>query len=208
MMRHYFRDHDHDHGHDHRNVHDEIHESVREFAKAAFQMRGKHFGRRGRGRGGPDFGWGPFPGEQRVRRGDVKFAILETLLERPRHGYDVIRALEEQREGYRPSPGSVYPTLQMLEDEGYVTSETIEGKRIYTLTDAGREFLSSRPEEAETDSEQLHGIRHELRDAAFRLGAAIWQVAREGDPVAAGKVREIVDRARREVYAILGEAGR
>ncbi len=169
-------------------------------------MRAKHFGRRDRG--GFEFGWGRFPGEQRFRRGDVKFAILETLLERPRHGYDVIRALEAQRVGYRPSPGSVYPTLQMLEDEGYVTSESVEGKRVYTLTDAGREFLNERPEEASADSEELHDILHDLRDAAFRLGAAIWQVAREGDPVAAGKVREIVDRARREVYAILGEAGR
>ena len=143
-----------------------------------------------------------------MRRGDVKYDILATLVEQPRHGYDVIRALEEQREGYRPSPGSVYPTLQMLEDEGYVTSATVEGKRVYTLTDAGREFLGKRPEETVSDSEELHDIRHQLRDAAFRLGAAIWQVAREGDPVAAGKVREIVDRARREVYAILGEAGR
>ncbi len=183
-----------------------LHDSVHEFANAAFQMGGRHFGRRHRH--GPGFGWEPFPGERRVRRGDVKFDILETLVDRPRHGYDVIRALEERREGYRPSPGSVYPTLQMLEDEGYVTSEISEGKRVYTLTAAGREFLGQRPEETASDSEELHDIRHELRDAAFRLGAAIWQVAREGDPVAAGKVREIVDRARREVYAILGETSR
>jgi DNA-binding PadR family transcriptional regulator len=182
---------------------------MRDFAKAAFHMGRGHFGRH-RHRGGPDFAWGPFPGERRTRRGDVKFAILETLLERPRHGYDVIRALEEQREGYRPSPGSVYPTLQMLEDEGYVTSETVEGKRVYTLTAEGREFLATRPGETEgvDGSEQMHDLRHELRDAAFRLGAAIWQVAREGDPVAGAKVREIVDRARRDIYTILGEASR
>ena len=96
----------------------------------------------------------------------------------------------------------------MLEDEGYVTSELAEGKRVYTLTDSGREFLGQRPEETVSDSEELHDIRHGLRDSAVRLGAAIWQVAREGDPGAAGKVREIVDRARREIYTILGETSR
>jgi len=201
-----FHHHRHHHGHPERGYDGpDLHDVVDRVARAAYKVE-KHFGR-GRGRGF-DFAWGAFPGEQRVRRGDVKYDILATLLERPRHGYDVIRALEERRDGYRASPGSVYPTLQMLEDEGYVTSETIEGKRVYTLTDAGREFLGSRPEEAAGESEESHDLRRELRDAAFRLGAAVWQVAREGDPVAAGKVREIVDRARREIYAILGEAGR
>src|SRR5262245_47979249 len=76
------------------------------------------FGRRG-GRGGWGHRWGG-GGERFPRRGDLKYVVLELLNERPRHGYDIIRALEDRFRGfYRPSPGSVYPTLQMLEDLGY-----------------------------------------------------------------------------------------
>ena len=72
-------------------------------------------------------------------RGDLKFVILRLVSRRPMHGYEVMKALEEESKGYyRPSPGSVYPTLQMLEDEGYVTVEEQEGKKIYTITDEGR----------------------------------------------------------------------
>src|ERR1700682_1634015 len=86
-------------------------------------------------------GWGEFEGPawggpRRMRRGDVKYLLLETLREGPMHGYDVLRKLEERHEGrYRPSAGSVYPTLQMLEDGGFLTSETVEGKRVYAITD-------------------------------------------------------------------------
>jgi len=173
-------------------------------------MGARRFGRHWHaGRGDWGQGWGTWPGAPRARRGDVKFAILEVLAERPRHGYDVIRALEERRAGYRPSPGSIYPTLQMLEDEGHVTSESVDGKRVYTLTASGHELLRQRPDEADEDEEHAaHGARHELREAAFRLGAAVWQVAREGDESATARVREILDRARREIYAILGDANR
>ena len=75
-------------------------------------------------------------------RGDLKFVILRLVSKRPMHGYEVMKALEEESKGYyRPSPGSVYPTLQMLEDEGYVTVEEQEGKKIYTITDAGEAYL-------------------------------------------------------------------
>src|SRR6266852_3133281 len=68
-------------------------------------------------------------------RGDVKFALLELLRERPMHGYEMMKALEEKSGGfYRPSPGSVYPTLQMLEDGGLVTSNEVEGKKVYSIT--------------------------------------------------------------------------
>src|SRR5215831_18041163 len=92
------------------------------------------FGRFGRGCGG---------GERFFGRGDLKYVILELLKEQPRHGYDIIRALEERARGmYRPSPGSVYPTLQMLEDLGYVTSTQQEGKKVYSITDEGRRYLT------------------------------------------------------------------
>ena len=75
-------------------------------------------------------------------RGDLKFVILRLISKRPMHGYEVMKALEEESKGYyRPSPGSVYPTLQMLEDEGYVTVEEQEGKKIYTITDEGVTYL-------------------------------------------------------------------
>jgi DNA-binding PadR family transcriptional regulator len=75
-------------------------------------------------------------------RGDLKFVILRLVSKRPMHGYEVMKALEEESKGYyRPSPGSVYPTLQMLEDEGYVTVEEQEGKKIYTITDEGLVYL-------------------------------------------------------------------
>ena len=77
-------------------------------------------------------------------RGDLKFVILRLISKRPMHGYEVMKALEEESKGYyRPSPGSVYPTLQMLEDEGYVTVEEQEGKKIYTITDEGAAYLGA-----------------------------------------------------------------
>jgi DNA-binding PadR family transcriptional regulator len=168
---------------------------------------GKRFGRGRHGRdfgmwaGGPGAGW---PGERRARRGDVKYAILEVLAEQPRHGYDVIRALEERRAGSRPSAGSIYPTLQLLEDEGCVTSATVDGKRVYTITESGVAMLAQKPADAVEDDEDAHAGRHDLRQAAFRLGAAVVQSARDGDPALLPKVREVLDRARREIYALLG----
>jgi len=101
-----------------------------------------------RGRFGFGFGgrWGgghgcDFP---RVKRGDMKFLLLEILKEGPRHGYDIINGLEGQFRGYRPSPGSVYPTLQMLEEGGYVTSEEVDGKKVYTITEVGLKLLEER----------------------------------------------------------------
>src|SRR5687767_15997647 len=102
-------------------------------------MYGKHgFGRWGRG-----FGCDT----PRVRRGDMKYLLLEILKEGPRHGYEIINNLEGKFRGYRPSPGSVYPTLQMLEEGGFLTSEQVEGKKVYTITDAGRKLLEERSEE-------------------------------------------------------------
>ena len=76
-------------------------------------------------------------------RGDLKFVILRLISKQPMHGYEVMKALEEESKGYyRPSPGSVYPTLQMLDDEGYLTVEEQGGKKIYTITDEGLEYLS------------------------------------------------------------------
>ena len=98
---------------------------------------------------GPPFGdrffvWGPGGGRRRgrgrARRGDIRAAILLVLADRPMHGYEVMTELAERSGGvWRPSPGSVYPTLQQLEDEDLVRSEEVDQKRVFRLTDAGRQ---------------------------------------------------------------------
>ena len=80
-------------------------------------------------------------------KGDLKYVILDILKDKPSHGYEIIRGLEERFHGfYTPSAGSVYPTLQLLEDMGYVSSSERDGKRTYSITDEGRRFLSDREE--------------------------------------------------------------
>jgi DNA-binding PadR family transcriptional regulator len=112
-----------------------------------FQHGPHFFGmRRGRGPFGPGspFGHGG-EGPRFFGRGDVKFALLGLLQERPMHGYEMMKALEEKSGGfYTPSAGSIYPTLQMLEDRGFVTSNDVEGKKVYTITDEGRALLAER----------------------------------------------------------------
>ncbi len=147
--------------------------------------------------GGWRGGWIP-----RNRRGDVKYIVLELLAAGPKHGYEIIRAIEEQR-GARPSAGSVYPTLQMLEDGGFVTSDQIDGKRVYTITDAGRELLGNRAADADDDAaDEAPHARHRLRESAMKLGAAVMSV-RGSDDKMIDRVREILDKARKEIYAIL-----
>jgi DNA-binding PadR family transcriptional regulator len=176
-------------------------------------MRGGPHGGWQRGPWGGFGSWGPPFGARgggpRVRRGNVRAAILALLAERPMHGYEMIQELEARTDGlWRPSAGSIYPTLQLLEDEGLVTSEESEGKRRFSLTDAGRaeaEELERPPWEELTD--QGEGHASSLRDSAFQLGAAIVQVARTGSEDQIAKTREILNDARRRVYTLLGEDG-
>src|SRR5690242_5577288 len=98
--------------------------------------------RRGFG-GGPGRGPGRGPGGPRAfGRGDLKYQLLALLTERPKHGYEMIKELEDQAGGfYTPSAGAVYPSLQLMEDRGWITSQTQDGKKVYTITDAGRAAL-------------------------------------------------------------------
>lgn len=163
---------------------------------------------RGMGFGGGWFGPGR-GGPRRARRGDVRTALLRLLSERPMHGYDLIKELEERSGGmWRPSPGSIYPTLQLLEDEGLLKAEERDGKRVYSITDAGRTELEERtargggaPWEFGPAAEGLGA----LRDAGFRLAAATMQVARTGSKDQREKAAEILADARREVYKLLAE---
>jgi DNA-binding PadR family transcriptional regulator len=167
------------------------------------------------GRGGWRMGrgfrgaWGP-PGP-RARRGDVRAAVLALLAERPMHGYQVIQELESRSGGmWRVSPGSVYPTLQMLEDEGLITGEEVEGRRVYSLTEAGRARVEAWRQEGQgAPWEEVAGGDGEplrsLRAAAMQLGAAAMQVAHAGSKEQVERTVAILNEARRSIYGILAE---
>lgn len=170
-------------------------------------------GNRGRGWGGPRWGGygmgpGPFPGRPKVSRGDVRSAILHLLAEEPMHGYQIMSELSSRTDGiWQASPGSIYPTLNQLEDEGLVHVEEQEGKKVYALTDAGRAEVESDDEEApwvRFSSPYSKGLMG-LRDAGFQLGAAVMQVARAGSDDQATRARVILEDAKRKLYEILAE---
>jgi len=188
---------------------------------------GPHFGR-SRRHGpddepwqGPPFGrrfggFGP-PSERFFGRGDLKYVILDLLQDQPRHGYDVIRALEERFRGfYSPSPGSVYPTLQLLADQGYLTSTERDGKRVYAITDEGRRFLAEQADVVEGLRARMgagRGFRGnpetgELLQEVRQLGQVLFRQGARGalhDPEKVRRLREVVARARREIETIFAD---
>jgi DNA-binding PadR family transcriptional regulator len=156
------------------------------------------------------FGGPPWGGGRRARRGDVRTSLLSLLADKPMHGYDLIRELEERSAGaWRPSPGSIYPTLQLLEDEGLVTGEERDGKRVYTITDAGRAELEERRERGGKQEPWEFGPLGEglgqLRDAGFQMAAAAMQVARTGTEAQRKQAAEILTDARKKLYALLAQ---
>jgi DNA-binding PadR family transcriptional regulator len=161
--------------------------------------RSRGFGySRGRGRGGP-----------RARRGDVRAALLALLAERPMHGYEMIKEIDERTEGaWMPSAGSVYPTLQLLEDEGLIKGEESEGKRRFTLTEEGRAAQAEKADQqapwdavrADAAPEQI-----ELRESVHKLHHAIGQVFHAADEQQQKRIRELLDESRRGIYAVLSE---
>jgi DNA-binding PadR family transcriptional regulator len=158
--------------------------------------------------GGP--GWGPHRrGFGRARRGDVRLALLLLLAEEPRNGYQLIQAIEERSEGlWRPSPGSVYPTLAQLEDEGLVRSVEAEGARRFQITDAGREHLESRADEPppwEPVAEDSDNPLTELAPLVIQIGKATFQVATVGDRTQRERAEALLADTRRELYRILAE---
>lgn len=151
--------------------------------------------------------WGP---GRRAKRGDVRASSLALLDEKPMHGYDLIRELEQRSAGmWRPSPGSIYPTLQLLEDEGLVTAEEHDGKRVYSITDAGKRELAERRERGGDAAPWEVGSLGEgvdrLRQAMFQTGAAAVQVARTGSDPQRTEAAEILSEARKKLYALLAE---
>jgi DNA-binding PadR family transcriptional regulator len=172
--------------------------------------------RRHRGDFGPEFGFGfPFGRSGRGRggrasRGDIRIAILLLLAERPMHGYEIIAELGERTNGlWRPSAGSIYPTLSLLEDEGLVTSSEEDGKRRFSLTAAGSEQIANRGD-AKTPWEEMTANADPasagLRESGSLLFAAVAQVGRAGTPEQAGEAATILDEARRRIYGLLAES--
>ena len=155
-----------------------------------------------------------FGRESPFSKGDLKYVILDLLKEKPRYGYEIIRALEERSHGfYTPSPGVVYPTLQMLEEMGYARAKERDGKKVYTITDEGKKFLSEQKDF--TDEVKSHMKRHwnpenmgiimDMMGDFRELGRMMRQRARSIEPDKMKRIREVISRATQEIKAILEE---
>jgi len=157
-------------------------------------------------RGGP--GQGRHEGRGRGRRGNTRAAVLGLLTERPMHGYEMISELEQRTGGvWRPSPGSIYPTLQMLEEEGLITADEPGegGKRRYTLTDKGRATAES-GERPWREFDQGHiAHMHQVREAGFGIMQAMRQVGMMGTDEQRAQAVEILNDTKRKLYALLAE---
>jgi len=168
-------------------------------------------------------GFGGGPRGRAFGRGDVKFALLELLQDGPKHGYEMIKALETRSGGfYTPSAGAIYPTLQLLEDRGWVTSQTVEGKKVFTITDAGREALKEQEQQRGEIpfgpwghhhhgrgpfgiemSPELDSLRQEGMQVARLLWAAV--LATGGDPARLTQLHGIIASTRSQIEAFLGQ---
>lgn len=173
------------------------------------------FGFRGR-RAMPFGGFGGFRGSwpgrgPRVARGNVRAAVLLLLEEQPLHGYQLIHEIAHRSGGFwRPSPGSIYPAVQQLEDEGLVRVETAGGRRVIHLTDAGRAYVEERREELgmpwETVTESVGDNVVELHDLLGQVAAAAMQVTHAGTDEQCAEARKVLINTRRSLYRILAEA--
>jgi DNA-binding PadR family transcriptional regulator len=208
---------------------DQLMTQAKRYAKAAARMqtRGGPWEQTFRGRGpaghwgggfgGARGGWWPGPPgppgpakAPKASRGDVRAAILALLKEGPRNGYQIMSEIEDRSGGaWRPSPGAVYPALSQLADEGLVVDEKTDGRRLFRLTDAGRQYVEENPEmargawesRAQQEAWQVPGLFAE----AARLGGGIVQIAHAGTPEQVKAAERLLERTRRELYRILAD---
>jgi DNA-binding PadR family transcriptional regulator len=163
--------------------------------------------RRGhRGPGGPGGMRGFLGPGPRAGRGDIRAAILALLGESPMHGYQIMRELSERSGGvWRPSPGSVYPTLQLLQDEGLVSSTESEGRRIFELTGDGRATVEAleTPAPWEAVADETESAAVELRDLVLQVMAAARQVVHAGDAGHLAQAKDVLIETRQRLYRIL-----
>jgi len=151
---------------------------------------------------------GPWGG-RRARRGDVRTGLLSLLADKPMHGYDLIRELEQRSGGmWRPSPGSVYPSLQQLADEGLVTSTEVDSKRTYEITDEGRALAEERIAAAGYPWDAMdegRGDQGGLRSAVKELAVVAKLVGMNGSPEMIERASDILVKARKDLYGLLAE---
>jgi DNA-binding PadR family transcriptional regulator len=163
----------------------------------------------------PWFGGGAWR-MSKARRGDVRAAILAVLAEQPMNGYQLIQEIAARSGGgWKPSPGSIYPTLQQLEDEGLVSAEVDGGRRVFSLTDQGRTYVAEHADEVEAPwqdfTEKGSGGRFgpgdgsETKPLIGQIAAAVWQIMAVGTPEQQAKGREALVELRRKLYSILAE---
>ena len=189
------------------------------------ESRHGHHGRHGpeaRGEFGGAFGPGPFgfgrgggPGGgprgrgRRARRGDIRTAALLLLAEEPRNGYQIMQEVQERSGGiWSPSPGSVYPALQQLEDEGLIRTQESDGRKLFAITDEGRALLdergADRPAPWEQSGDQAVGM-HELGKLMREVAHAFAQVMRTGSEGQVAKAAGVLASTRRDLYRILAD---
>jgi DNA-binding PadR family transcriptional regulator len=174
--------------------------------------RQRAFGYGGRGDWG---GFGPGPRGpwgrgRKARRGDIRTAALLLLAEEPRNGYQIMQEVEERSGGvWSPSPGSVYPALAQLEDEGLIRSEETDGRKLFVLTDAGRSVLEERPADRPAPWEEMSGAvsdrAHELGRLMREVAYAFVQVMKTGSESQVAAAREVLVRTRKDLYRILAD---
>jgi DNA-binding PadR family transcriptional regulator len=186
---------------------------------------GGHHGPGGAASGGPPGAGNPWGGNPwggnpfwrffhhrgpRARRGDVRAGILALLAEQPRNGYQIMQELERRSRGlWRPSPGSVYPALQQLEDEGLVRAEESGGGRTFQLTESGRAYVKEHADEVEAPWDALGSAADDevmsLVGLTRQLGVAAVQVAHAGNAAQIAEARKVIADARRALYRLLAE---
>jgi DNA-binding PadR family transcriptional regulator len=156
-------------------------------------------------------GGGPRGRGRKARRGDIRTAALLLLAEEPRNGYQIMQEVQERSDGlWSPSPGSVYPALAQLEDEGLIRSDEIEGRKLFALTDAGSAHLQERGTDKPAPWEQLNddfGSKGmEIRKVVGDTMSAFTQVMRSGDEEQMRAALKVLVQARRDLYRILADA--
>ena len=175
----------------------------------------------GRGHGGPPpwlhglFGLGNEGSRgPRVRRGDVRAAILDVLAAEQMNGYQVIQRIAERSGGaWKPSPGSVYPTVQQLEDEGLVSASEVQGRRLLGLTDEGRAYVAAHPDELaatwrpflDDEKHDTGSAERDLKPVIGQVMSAVWQVTTNGSSRQRAEAVAILADTRRKLYGLLAE---
>jgi DNA-binding PadR family transcriptional regulator len=225
MPRHDNRNHNHDHNHEggapggRRRIRaiDPTGEEVRSRRHGPDWGSERHGGGHGRGprrgefRGMPGFiGGGRGFGGRRAGRGDMRAAVLALLAEQPMHGYQMITEIAERSGGFwQPSPGSIYPVLQQLQDEGLVAPDEADGRRVFHLTEAGRAYVEANSEQLREPWATPVGGRHEAAFELFRalgpVASAAKQVVETGSASQVERARQILTEARKALYRILAE---